>query len=232
MSVNMYSSGEYLAKNPTWHVEDSPWKADKIYEILHRNKIVPNSVCEVGCGAGEILKQLQDKYGEACEFWGYDISPQAIDMARPRANDKLHFELKDFLTEDDLFFDVILLIDLIEHLEDYYGFLRKLKSKSQYKVLHIPLDLSAQSVLRKNRIMKGRLSTGHIHYFTKETALQSLVDAGYEIIDSFYTASAVELKVKSNLASLAKIPRSLLYSLAPDLASRALGGFDLMVLVK
>ena len=232
MSTNMYSSGEYFANNPTWHVEDSPWKADKIYEMLHRNKIVPTSICEVGCGAGEILKQLQVKFGEECEFWGYEISPQAFELAQPRANEKLHFKLKDILTEEDVFFDVILLIDLIEHLEDYYGFLKKLKTKSQYKLLHIPLDLSAQSVLRKNRLMKARLTTGHIHYFTKDIALQSLVDVGYEIIDFYYTASAIDLRAQSALASLAKIPRHFLFALDPDLASRAFGGYALMVLVK
>jgi hypothetical protein len=27
---NQYLSGEYQAKNPTFHVEDSPWKAEQI----------------------------------------------------------------------------------------------------------------------------------------------------------------------------------------------------------
>jgi len=80
--------------------------------------------------------------------------------------------------------------------------------------------------------MKARLTTGHIHYFTKEIALQSLVDAGYEIIDYFFTASAIDLRAQSYLASLAKIPRRFLFALDPDLASRALGGYSLMVLAK
>jgi cyclopropane fatty-acyl-phospholipid synthase-like methyltransferase len=221
-----------LEKNPTWHVDDSPWKADNIYKMLRRNKIAPMSVCEVGCGAGEVLKQLQSRLNRECEFWGYEISPQAFELAKQRANKKLHFKLEDFLKEKDVFFDVILLIDLIEHLEDYFSFLRQLKMKSQYKLLHIPLDLSAQSVLRKNRLMKARLSTGHIHYFTKEIAVQSLVDLGYEVVDYFYTASAIDLRAQSYLAELAKIPRRFLFALNPDLASRMLGGYSLMVLAK
>jgi SAM-dependent methyltransferase len=232
MSADIYSSGDYLVKNPTWHVEDSPWKANNILKILNRNNINPQSVCEVGCGAGEILKQLQSNLNQECEFWGYDISPQAFELAQQRANEKLHFNLKDLLTEKDVFFDLILLIDLIEHLEDYFNFLRQLRAKSKYKLLHIPLDLSAQSILRKDRLMKARLSIGHIHYFTKETALQSLVDVGYEVIDYFYTASAIDLKARSRLAELAKMPRRLIFSLNPDLASRTLGGYSLMVLVK
>jgi len=39
-------------------------------------------------------------------------------------------------------------IRLFEHVEDYLGFLRKMKTKATFKVFHIPLDLSVQTVLR------------------------------------------------------------------------------------
>jgi hypothetical protein len=80
--------------------------------------------------------------------------------------------------------------------------------------------------------MKAKFSIGHIHYVTKETALQSLVDIGYEVIDYFYTASAIDLKARSRLAEFAKMPRRFIFALNPDLASRTLGGYSLMVLVK
>jgi len=54
----MYRSNEYLKNNPTWHVEDSPWKAKQILKIIGNNNLQPNSICEIGCGAGEILHQL------------------------------------------------------------------------------------------------------------------------------------------------------------------------------
>ena len=34
-----YINGEYLEKNPTWDVEDSPWKAEHILKIINRNKL-------------------------------------------------------------------------------------------------------------------------------------------------------------------------------------------------
>src|SRR5213075_586346 len=58
-SSGIYQSGEYLDKNPTYHVEDSAWKARQIFQMIEKNRVKPASVCEVGCGAGEILKQLQ-----------------------------------------------------------------------------------------------------------------------------------------------------------------------------
>lgn len=54
----IYTDGTYFEKNPTWHIEDSAWKANQIQKILSQNKIKPKSICEIGCGAGEILKQL------------------------------------------------------------------------------------------------------------------------------------------------------------------------------
>ena len=53
-----YVTKEYLDNNPTWHVEDSPWKAKQILKIIRRNSLHPNSICEIGCGVGEILRQL------------------------------------------------------------------------------------------------------------------------------------------------------------------------------
>ncbi len=75
---------------------------------------------------------------------------------------------------------------------------------------------------------------GHLHYYMKDTALATLEDCGYEIVDYFYTASSLELegghkKISSKIANL---PRRLMYMANPDLAVRLLGGYSLMVLTK
>jgi methylase of polypeptide subunit release factors len=80
-AVGIYESGEYLAQNPTWHVEDSEWKASKVLKALERLKIAPASLCEIGCGAGEILRQLHSHLPD-CKFTGYEISPQAYALAK------------------------------------------------------------------------------------------------------------------------------------------------------
>ena len=142
------------------------------------------------------------------------------------------FELSDLLKDDGSYFDIVMAIDVFEHVEDYFGFLRKLREKAEYKIFHIPLDLSVQTVLRSSPIIKGRKFVGHIHYFTKETALETLKDTGYEIIDYFYTGGSLELPNRGWKADLLKIPRKLAFSLDEDLAVRLLGGYSLMVLAK
>jgi hypothetical protein len=73
---------------------------------------------------------------------------------------------------------------------------------------------------------------GHIHYFTKETALATLSDCGYKVIDYFYTSGSNDLSGNGLRSKLIKIPRKVLYSINKDIAVRLLGGFSLLVLAK
>jgi cyclopropane fatty-acyl-phospholipid synthase-like methyltransferase len=228
----LYTSGVYLEKNPTWHVEESPWKVRHIIPMMKRHHLIPHTVCEVGCGAGEVLKQLQEKIDPSCSFWGYEISPQAFELSKSRANERLHFKLADFTQEQDVFFDLLLVLDVIEHLEDYFSFLRAIRPKGDYKILHIPLDLSVQTILRRNGLPKVREAYGHIHYFTKDIALQALKDVGYEVLDYCYTARAIEQSTHEIPRHLMKLPRKLLYTIHEELAARILGGWSLLVLAK
>jgi 2-polyprenyl-3-methyl-5-hydroxy-6-metoxy-1,4-benzoquinol methylase len=122
MSENLYISGEYLKKQPDWHVGESPWKAREIRRMIAQNNIVPKTICEVGCGAGEVLNQLQQTMEDDCTFWGYEISPQAFELCETRANEKLHFKLVDIREEEHAYFDLILVLDVLEHLEEYFSF--------------------------------------------------------------------------------------------------------------
>jgi SAM-dependent methyltransferase len=227
-----YTSGEHFEKVPNWHVEESPWKAKHITGLMRRNKLASRTIGEVGCGFGEVLRQLQLRMPEDREFWGYEISPQAFEHALERANERLRFKLADIREEPDTFFDLMLLLDVVEHVEDYIGFLRAMKPKSQYKIIQIPLDLSVQTVLRGSVFHRLRDSLGHIHYFTKDMVMDTLKDAGYEVLDYVYTSSSLELPTDVFTTKLMWWPRRLFFACNKDLAARVLGGFRLMVLAK
>ena len=227
-----YTDGEYLEHNPTWHVEDSPWKAANIFQMISRHALAPKTICEVGCGAGEVLAQLQRRLPDDCRFWGYDISPQAFALSQSRANERLQFRQADLFAEPETTFDLVLVVDLIEHLDDYYGFLRKLKPRGRHVIFHIPLDLSAYSVWRSYPILDLRASVGHIHYFTKDTALASLVETGYEVLDWFYPEQRTRLHSKPLRQKLLALARQAMMRVNLDLAVRLLGGRSLMVLAR
>ena len=230
MLEERYISGEHLEKVPDWHVEESPWKAKHITRMMMRNHLTPKTICEVGCGFGEVLRQLQLRMSDECEFWGYEISPQAFERCQERSNERLHFKLVDIRQEQGPVFDLMLVLDVVEHVENYIGFLREIRPKSRYKIFQIPLDLSAQTVLRGKVLLRLRESLGHIHYFTKDTALQTLKDAGYQIVDYAYTSSSIELPSHVLTTNLLRWPRKLFFALHQDLAVRVLGGHRLLIL--
>jgi cyclopropane fatty-acyl-phospholipid synthase-like methyltransferase len=227
----MYEGDLYAEKNPTWHEEDAPWKAGHIERMIKKNNIPTDTICEVGCGTGDILLTLEKAFPSAA-LSGYEISPQAFNRAKQKETPRTKFQLKDMLGESDLHFDVVLAIDVIEHVEDYISFIKKLKEFGTYKIFHIPLDLSAQSLLRAWPITELRRNVGHLHYFFKQTALASLQDCGYTIIDHCYTASRLELPNQALSSRIMRIPRRMMFSVNPDLTVRLLGGYSLLVLAK
>jgi hypothetical protein len=226
----LYGSGEYVERNPTYHVEDSPLKARYILEMVRRHRLDVRTVCEVGCGAGEILRQLQQQLPQT-EFHGYDISPQAFAISRERENERLRFHHQDLLETPTEVFDLLLCIDVFEHVEDYMGFLRALRPRARRQIFHIPLEMTAQWVLRSRPLLLGREQVGHLHYFMKETALATLGDTGYEVLDWLYTPTGIA-NPRSLKARLAALPRKALSLVNQDLTARILGGYSLLVLTK
>ena len=73
---------------------------------------------------------------------------------------------------------------------------------------------------------------GMVNYFTKELILQTLKDAGYDIVDYFYTSSSTDVPSKELVQNLVKFPRKMLFALNQDFAARILGGYRLLVLTK
>jgi cyclopropane fatty-acyl-phospholipid synthase-like methyltransferase len=221
-------NGQYLQKNPTWHVEYSPQKADTIFRLLQRNKLQPRAICEVGCGAGEVLRQLQLKMPQECRFWGFDIAPDAIRMARERENERLRFALSDFVAIETPPFDLMLVLEVVDHVEDYLRFLRQLKHRAGWKIFSFTLDISVQSVLRDPAFTKARHIFEHLHHFNKEIALATLQHAGYEVLDCCYGQNNADTAA----AKLIKPFRALSFALNQDVSVRVFGGRSLVVLTR
>ena len=231
MGTELYTEGAYLEQNPDWHASDSEWKATQILGMLARNDVRAASICEVGCGAGEILRQLHDRLEHRPSLTGYEISPQAFELAVPRATDRLTFHLGDLLEEPDARFDLMLAIDVLEHVEDYRGFLRGLQARAPLTLLHIPLELSALAALRPSMLTAHRKLLGHLHVFTDATALDMLESVGYEIVDWNFTAASSTQPMTGKNGLLERM-RRIVFPRAPALASRLFGGYSMLVLAQ
>ena len=220
----------YHVKNLTWHLKDSAWKAAQVLKMMQRHKLDPATIVEVGCGAGEILNQLHHKMeGRDIEFEGYDIAYKAIEICQPKVKDGLNYYWGDFFKEPGTR-DLLLVPDVFEHVENYIDFIRKCGRKSEYKIYHIPLELSVMSILR-NRFSAARAQVGHLHFFNKQIALEAIKGTGQEIIDCFYTEGAFHNNTKLR-TKLLNVPRRVTGAFSKELSSTLFGGYSLMVLAR
>ena len=193
-SNDIYINGEYYKNNPDWDAADAKWKVEIIYRLLQKNNIAETEIIEVGCGAGANLAELANKDSRFKKLTGYDISPQAIELAKINSSEKITYYNEDLTANENITTGLMLVIDVVEHVDDFYGFLRKLKNKSTYFVFHIPLDLSCRTIMKPHVLLQQRQSVGHIHYYTKEMLLWALKDTGYEIVDWVYTKPVVDIE--------------------------------------
>lgn len=226
-----YVSGEYLEKNPTWDDEDSPWKAAKVLEIMRRNRLRCETVVDVGCGAGGVLAALSGEL-PGVRLSGYEISPDAAAFWERHNDTGIKFRVGDFLREETGKFDLLLLLDVFEHVPDPFYFLSSLRDRAENFIFHIPLDLNAVSVAREKPLLYVRRKVGHIHYYTKGLALALLSECGYEVLDWAYTGAAFSAPQSGFKAKLARFPRRILYALNRDFGVRLLGGDTLVVLAR
>lgn len=232
-SNEIYLNGEYYKKNPNSGVEDASWKAEIIYKLLMNNNVQAKEVVEVGCGSGMVLVELEKRDKQIEKLIGYDISPQAFELAKKNASDKLFFYNEDLASNESIHTELLLMIDVLEHVDDYYGFLRKLKIKSKHFVFHVPLDLCCRTVLKPHVLLQQRISVGHIHYFTKEMLLWMLHDTGYEVIDWVYTKPTIDFYPADSFKRLIKKTlRNISFAINKEWSVKKWGGYSIMLLAK
>jgi predicted TPR repeat methyltransferase len=228
---DIYNDNTYLNQNPTWHEEDALFKANKIMKLLERNPIEYKSVTEIGCGSGEILVQLERQMKDVTHFYGFDISRDAIQIAKKKETDKITFEVKDLSQKsEDTFSDLQMVIDVLEHLDNYFSFLNGIVSKSHYTIFHIPLDMCLWTLFREKMLIESKDRVGHIHNFTEDFITNILSDHGFEIMDKLYTEPIYE--AKSAKEKIIGMLRKTVFKLNKRFCTKTLGGYSVLLLAK
>lgn len=223
--MSIYTDGCYLSQNPGWHENGAVWKAHQVLSLLESQGYRPESIVDVGCGTGGVLEAVAATL-TGTKLVGYDPSPQAIGIAQRSASIDLRVGSAEEIHET---YDLLLSLDVFEHVEDYIGFLRALRPIADRFVFHIPLDISAQSVIREKPLLAGRMTVGHLHYFTRGTAIATLETAGYAIMCErlLFPADMPDRRLRTRMANM---PRRLGRYIGPQLSARVLGGSTLLVL--
>ena len=77
-----------------------------------------------------------------------------------------------------------------------------------------------------------RRKVGHLHFYTKDLALETLRECGYHIVEARYTGAYAVGARRSLRTIFAALPRRIAYALHKDAGVRLLGGETLLVLAQ
>lgn len=223
----IYNDSAYLQKNAQWHAEDSPYKASFVVAAIERKKLQFVSCADIGCGAG-LVTELMAKHFPRQRFVGYELSPDAQQFWSQRQTlTNLVLSGDDLLKSQEIY-ELIVCLDVFEHVEDYFGFLRLLRKRGKQFVFNIPLDMNVFK-LAIGGIRHAREEVGHLHYFNEYSAIHTLEDCGYRILDQ-HLSVAFLANPPRNLRQWAILPLRLLSLMfGKRFASRFFGGISLVV---
>tara|TARA_B100001057_G_scaffold10933_1_gene10376 strand:+ start:401 stop:1123 length:723 start_codon:yes stop_codon:yes gene_type:complete len=238
-NTDRYLSGDYTKKNHSYHIEDTKFKWSNFVTILKKsnlnlNKV--NSISDIGCGSGQILIRASNSnlFNKECIFDGYDINPDAIKVAKKNFS-KANFFNENFVNLKQVKRDLIIAADVFEHVQDTYDFLTKLKDKGDFFLFNIPLEISLFSMIRKKNIFQHSFeNVGHLHFYTKRTALLTLENIGFKILNcNLVNNRFEEFRNNKKITSLlVSFPQYILEKLSRNLACSIFGGYSLVVLAK
>ena len=148
--------------------------------------ITGSHLIEVGCATGFFLQTARNL---GWQTKGFEISSYAASMARKLFN--LDVECCDFLNAYDLNTkdtDVVVALDVIEHLRDPAKFLEKCNTILRKNGLLLISTGDFSSIPAKISGRRWRLihPPEHIYYFTRVGLTQLLVNSGFEVLDIKY----------------------------------------------
>lgn len=157
------------------------WWARRYYATLVRRYARSGRVLEIGCGLGHMLARLEDDF----ETYGTDVSSFAIEQAREVAP-RSHLQVLPAEGVDAFeagFFDAIVGLHVVEHLEDPEAVVRKLAriSKAGALLLLATPNLRAPFIKLKGDEWHGYKDPTHINMKQPEEWRALLERSGYKV---------------------------------------------------
>lgn len=203
----IYESG-YFENNKYKDVVSLARENKRRLSLLKKYVKEGGKVADYGCGSGEFVDYAGQKY----EMYGFDISPDAIEIAKKRFST---YEKKFFISEDFkkgiLKFDAICLWDVIEHIEDPNELIKLLKKRMNSDGIMILSTPDIGAMFAKISKTKWPFMTPpeHICFFSKKSIRYLAKKNGFEICEWFARgkwANVGFIIYKFNKVSRIKIP--------------------------
>lgn len=159
----------------------------EIFPLLPRH--APRAL-EVGCGAGHTLSLLKQQ--GLCDWVsGVEISPAAAEQAAQRLDKVVQGNIEAMeLPADPGSIDLLLCLDVLEHLIDPWEMLKRLStllSKDGVLIASIPNVRHYRVLLplvihgRWDYMNSGILDRSHLRFFTRATAIELIQSSGLSV---------------------------------------------------
>jgi SAM-dependent methyltransferase len=152
------------------------------YHHFFTSNISPSDrVLDIGCGNGELAFDVSKS---ATSVTAIDIDPGKIAVATkqyvgPNITYRVADATKDLGGET---FDVVILSNVLEHIEHRVEFLRSIKPVAKKFLIRVPMfDRDWIPLYKKELGLEWRLDLTHYTEFTKETFYRECEEAGYHI---------------------------------------------------
>lgn len=141
-----------------------------------------DTVLDIGCGGGHVAFDIAQK---AKEVIGIDIDQRYLSASRQYSGQpNLSFILGDATTYDfGRTFDVVILSNVLEHLPNRIGLLKKIRSLAHTFLIRVPMiDRDWIPLLKKELGLEYRLDPTHAIEYT-EHAFRAELDSAGLVID-------------------------------------------------
>jgi SAM-dependent methyltransferase len=249
----LYSSDAYISKNPTLHEEDSQWKVEKILPLVDTFCTLAGKkeidVLDVGGGAGIVLRDvsayIEKTHGIKVRKHALDMSPGMLKI-QAKNNPGLSLALNEDITKTSMgtkCMDLILMIDVIEHIPDQKKALSEIARISRFAIFKVPLEdnltAGAMNLATLGRQRRHWIETiGHCNTYTFGRMKKALEKNTGEIMMSsftnvfqYYSSSEFYIRRRRIRDRVVNTLGRTLFSISPRLCSLVFSDFS-MFLVK
>lgn len=171
---------------------------DRYYANVNRDLLaaIPKSaknLLELGCGAGALGRAFLAEVNPQADYFGVEMMPGPAEIAEQHLT-RVTVGNLELLTNEDLdlapqSLDVLIYGDVLEHLVDPWGELRKRKAllKPKAVVLACIPNIGHWSIVAKILTDqwlyqdRGILDRTHLRFFTRATARECFESAGFKV---------------------------------------------------
>jgi 2-polyprenyl-3-methyl-5-hydroxy-6-metoxy-1,4-benzoquinol methylase len=157
----------------------------KYHNFFINNTLDTDTVLDIGCGNGAVAYDVSKKVHS---ITGIDIDKRNIKIAEKKfSNSNLKYLVGDATQYDfQNTFDVVILSNVLEHIEDRIKFLSEIKELAPKILIRVPLiTRDWLSVYKKELKMEYRLDETHFIEYTEEEFEKEIKSVGLQI-ESFY----------------------------------------------